>query len=152
MEKAKARKFVRFNLSEFKAALSYLPGNYRNAVVKAWEYVFDIEVPGATGIIIRIYSSVDKITGYSRDKGADKIKMFLVNEKFQTPMSESESILRTVGWSARLPEKISLLSAKAHKMICPNCHIPLVKRTGRNGDFLGCQNFPDCKQTSNLIH
>ena len=29
--------------------------------------------------------------------------------------------------------------------LCPNCGSKLVKRSGRNGDFLSCSNFPKCR-------
>ncbi len=31
--------------------------------------------------------------------------------------------------------------------ICPNCHNPLVVKTGRYGKFIGCSNFPKCRKT-----
>ena len=30
---------------------------------------------------------------------------------------------------------------------CPNCHAPLVRRTGTRGDFWGCSNYPSCRKT-----
>ena len=33
---------------------------------------------------------------------------------------------------------------------CPECGSPLVKRWSRNGPFLGCSGFPDCKYTRPL--
>ncbi len=33
---------------------------------------------------------------------------------------------------------------------CPECGKGLVKRWGRNGPFVGCSGFPDCKYTRNL--
>ena len=33
---------------------------------------------------------------------------------------------------------------------CPNCGGKLVRRTGKNGTFLGCSNYPYCKYTHNL--
>lgn len=34
--------------------------------------------------------------------------------------------------------------------ICPRCGGTLVVRKGRNGDFLGCSNYPNCRFTSKL--
>ena len=34
--------------------------------------------------------------------------------------------------------------------ICPVCGGKLVIRTGRNGKFLGCSNFPKCRYTKNI--
>lgn len=32
--------------------------------------------------------------------------------------------------------------------ICPRCGGELVKRKGKNGEFIGCENFPQCRYTS----
>ncbi len=34
--------------------------------------------------------------------------------------------------------------------MCPKCGKPLVKRTGRYGEFLGCSGYPKCKHIVNL--
>ena len=36
------------------------------------------------------------------------------------------------------------------KLVCPRCGSPLVVRTGRHGEFLGCSTYPKCKFTSNF--
>ncbi|MGH2830699.1 MAG: type I DNA topoisomerase [Actinomycetota bacterium] len=33
---------------------------------------------------------------------------------------------------------------------CPQCGKPMLKRTGRFGEFLGCQDYPKCKGVKNL--
>ncbi|WP_049285246.1 restriction endonuclease [Staphylococcus aureus] len=33
---------------------------------------------------------------------------------------------------------------------CPRCNHKLVVRTGKNGQFLGCSNYPNCKCTKNI--
>lgn len=40
--------------------------------------------------------------------------------------------------------------SKVESGICPRCGGNLVERTGRNGKFLGCSNYPKCKYTHNL--
>lgn len=34
--------------------------------------------------------------------------------------------------------------------ICPRCHSKLVVRHGKNGDFVGCSNYPKCRFTKPL--
>lgn len=34
--------------------------------------------------------------------------------------------------------------------LCPKCNGRLVKKTGRYGNFLGCENFPKCKYTEKI--
>lgn len=33
---------------------------------------------------------------------------------------------------------------------CPECHSRLIRRSGKNGPFLGCSNYPDCRYTQTL--
>jgi restriction system protein len=33
---------------------------------------------------------------------------------------------------------------------CPSCGIKMVRRTGKRGDFWGCQNYPKCRQMLNM--
>lgn len=39
---------------------------------------------------------------------------------------------------------------KQHKNKCPKCGHQLVERNGKNGLFIGCDNFPKCKYTEAL--
>ncbi|UZE97535.1 DNA topoisomerase 3 [Alkalimarinus alittae] len=55
---------------------------------------------------------------------------------------------------ASLPWKLNTTKkAKAVKMgdsppiPCPNCHAPLIRRTGTRGEFWGCSNYPSCRKT-----
>lgn len=36
---------------------------------------------------------------------------------------------------------------KKYEDICPKCENKLIKKTGLNGDFIGCTNYPTCKYT-----
>lgn len=33
---------------------------------------------------------------------------------------------------------------------CPLCNGPMAERNGKNGTFLGCKGFPNCKGTRNF--
>jgi len=39
---------------------------------------------------------------------------------------------------------------KEEPKICPQCNGSLIKRTGKYGDFYGCQNYPNCKFTQKI--
>ena len=59
---------------------------------------------------------------------------------------------------ASLPWKLNTtLKAKAVRkgdsppIPCPNCHAPLILRTGKKGKFWGCSNYPSCNQSFNDI-
>src|SRR5699024_2532616 len=34
---------------------------------------------------------------------------------------------------------------------CPECGKNLVEKNGRNGKFIGCSGFPDCKFTKSIV-
>jgi hypothetical protein len=151
LTKTKTR-FVRFGIDEFKAALSYIPGPNREVVRPGvWEYIFDIAILKVPGLVIRIYSSVDKITGMNRDKGSDSIRLVVMRSDNEMPLAEPEKILRTIGWSNRMHEKTRELIGHAINLVCPKCKILLVYKTGKHGAFLGCVNYPTCNHTHSII-
>ena len=39
---------------------------------------------------------------------------------------------------------------KKERFTCPRCGGQLVKRSGKNGEFFGCRNYPNCKYTRNI--
>ena len=45
----------------------------------------------------------------------------------------------------------SVKKAGSPPIPCPNCHAPLVLRTGKKGKFWGCSNYPSCNQSFNDI-
>lgn len=44
-------------------------------------------------------------------------------------------------------ENIHKIQQRIENKICPHCGVKLVPRTGRNGDFYGCPNYPTCTFT-----
>jgi DNA topoisomerase-1 len=41
-------------------------------------------------------------------------------------------------------------SGEVTDQVCPECGKPLIKRTGRYGEFLGCSGYPKCRHIVNL--
>ena len=150
-DKKRKSRYTRFDKREFEFILSKIPGHYKEANLKGtWEYVYDIPILKVPGLGIRIYSSVDKITGMNRDKGSDAIRVMLLRLDNQMMLSEPEKVLRTTGWGDRVSEKVKELIGYALKFICPHCQIIMMKRSGKHGVFLGCPNYPDCTHTHSL--
>jgi ssDNA-binding Zn-finger/Zn-ribbon topoisomerase 1 len=48
------------------------------------------------------------------------------------------------------PGDIHLVDKGNNPLLCPKCNAPMVKRSGKNGEFLGCTKFPECRGTRNL--
>jgi hypothetical protein len=142
--------FVRFSKPEFEQTLSRWQFSEVN-LKGTWEYVYDILVPGLGGYAVRIYSSIDKITAYSRDKGMDAIRLMVIKLNDYTHLGEHEKVLRTKGWPDRVASKIQALLDNLYKHICPKCNSAMVLRSGPHGKFMGCSKYPECKHTSPAI-
>lgn len=142
--------FVRFTKLEFERSL--VPHRFYEVNLKGtWEYVYDVMVPGLTGYAVRIYSSIDKITQYSRDRGADAIRLMIIKSNDYTHLGDHEKVLRTRGWHDRVAAKIQGLIDNLYKHICPKCNSAMVLRSGPHGKFMGCSKYPECKHTSHAI-
>ena len=37
-----------------------------------------------------------------------------------------------------------------HPKICPDCGKPMKIKTGKNGDFWGCNGYPECRHTESI--
>lgn len=59
------------------------------------------------------------------------------------------------GKEARIQHKQSAieykqsLTERKEQKLCPYCNCDLILRTGKNGEFYGCKNFPKCRYTRN---
>lgn len=47
-------------------------------------------------------------------------------------------------------QNIRTLQVNVANNVCPRCGKRLVRRSGKNGDFLGCEGYPNCKFTKRL--
>ncbi|MCR5021917.1 topoisomerase DNA-binding C4 zinc finger domain-containing protein [Ruminococcus sp.] len=47
-------------------------------------------------------------------------------------------------------EAQNIIKRKIDTSICPECGSKLVEKTGRNGKFVGCSNFPNCRYTRSI--
>lgn len=48
-------------------------------------------------------------------------------------------------------QNIRAMSQSISNDICPRCGKNLVLRHGKNGDFMGCSGYPNCKFTKNIV-
>ncbi len=70
----------------------------------------------------------------------DKIKWQNVIKEFYEPFS------RDLAAAEKNLERQKVEPQKSDE-VCPNCGKPMVVRDSRNGQFLGCSGYPDCKTT-----
>lgn len=62
-----------------------------------------------------------------------------ISAKYDNTITNSEHI-----------KNIATTRHSVERGICPRCGNKLVLRQGRNGKFMGCQNYPNCKFTANI--
>ena len=104
-------------------------------------------IPLKNDFSIWIYSTINPMSGMSRNRGEDAIRMVLMYKNTKAVMKESKT-LRTSNWKQNLEAKIKELKDRTTEYRCPWGH-PLVKRTRKDGkgSFYGCATYPDCKYT-----
>ena len=116
-----------------------------------WEHVWErpVNCRLSTGrYAVRIYSSVSRNSGVSRESGGDAIRVLLVDTTRDRPVL-SYQVNRTEGAHnntvRRAREAYGYVSQDAsHHCACGGL---MVLRKGAKGQFWGCSSFPDCKQT-----
>lgn len=119
------------------------------------EFVYDTHdfSPDRNGIVLRVYSTIDKRTGQARGKGEDAIRLVVFNRHEMKPMAGKKKTLRIKTYCKNLKRKIREMFEEADDYVteCNECGSWMVVRSGPHGQFLGCSNYPDCDNTSNNV-
>lgn len=119
------------------------------------ELVFERKVETRSGKTyphsVRVYSSV--IPGsVSRECGEDAIRIVLFNADTGRPVKQEgkKRIYRTKNALNNLKERCREIFKNVMTNACPKCNHVMVARKGKHGDFMGCTNYPDCKETKRI--
>lgn len=150
-------RYVRIQEDEFEEKLSEI-GNFTEVDhPETYEKVYESQLP-ADNLSIRVFSSIQD--GSARNKGADAIRCVIWNDNIEEPVGGRRKTLRIGptdsnpdGWFGNLKPKIEDLFINWRNEIygnCPECGGQLVFRSGKYGNFLGCQNYPKCENTEDL--
>ncbi|MDD7433569.1 MAG: type I DNA topoisomerase [Peptoniphilaceae bacterium] len=126
-------------------------------------------------ILTRRYVTLEKKQFHPTDLGNQVNSLLeanfsdIINEKFTASMEKRlDDVARgEVSWQALMQEfyerfEQDLKKAKEDDAsyrveekktgeACPNCGGDLVYKHGRNGDFIGCSNFPECTYTKSIV-
>lgn len=113
------------------------------------EYVYSATLSKDFEIIV--YSSISIHTNKARAKGGDAIRLKLHHESVPGPVSSEPKTLRTERWAVNLQKKIENAVRRCNEALsCCECGGYLIERASKNGEFLGCINFPQCKNSMNV--
>ena len=118
-----------------------------------------VELPGVSEIVyqrdgvnapysVRVYSSIQRGTGRTRDCGDDAIRVVMVAQETGRAMKimgekrngkAGKRINRTKGAMKNLERRVKeYLLMGTPDLLCPKCGHMMAVRNGRNGKFLGC--------------
>ena len=114
------------------------------------EEVYQIKV--TTNVYIEIRSSVGS-NGFAKSDGEDSIRCSLLYKRVKgvIPLGKASRTNRIAGWEIRLKDKLRELYRDGFATrTCKICGSLLALRHGKNGDFYGCTNYPECKHTESV--
>ncbi|KKN33874.1 hypothetical protein LCGC14_0799540, partial [marine sediment metagenome] len=111
--------FVTINKADFEGILAGIDADYElvsgNEDTTCWEYVYEVDTP-KKNVAVRIYSTVDKRTGHTRDKGEDAIRIVHWDTANDRPIGKGRKILRVEGATTvqeRIAARIADLVARS---------------------------------------
>jgi len=126
---------------------------------RVWELTLP---PNGTARIIRVFTSMAIGATAVRDCGKDAVRVVVgfgdpdKGGDFR-PLEKGQKILRTAPRDAedrvgvfleRLRDQLRKAWVRANRIkACPDCGKPMAQRKGRNGPFLGCTGYPECRTT-----
>lgn len=140
--------YVAVHRNEFEAKMTEMGFEHVN-VQGTLELVYERKIPD-TSFGVRILSSIDPRNGVSREVGADAIRVTLWNYDTDRPIKIEKRVHRTgtvEGVLERTRERARDVWGKYLENKCSCGKGVMVERNGKNGKFLGCSNYPTCKNT-----
>lgn len=147
--------FVTFSKQEFD---EFMSKHYHNSSLfppapDTMEYIYSIPT-NVPHIIVKVFSSIDIRTNFSREYGSDALRAILFNTKINRPISHPHKshIKRMKNWRLYLKSAITELKNKVefYNRTCPKCGNPLVHRISKKGEFFGCSSYPQCTYTEDF--
>jgi len=107
-------KYRPIELTEMKDFLSANDGWQEvNGSTSTREYVFDLQVPGHPGVVVRVFTSIHKDTSVARRKGGDAIRICSVDLSRHRGLVKSVRVFRVEGWRNNLHRAIQKVLTQA---------------------------------------
>lgn len=108
MPRRNSSRFVTVSQQEFESWLMDLPFSW--GIVeddRAKEYIYEVLAPtGSSDVSVRIYSSVDKRTGLTRDIGTDAIRIVYWDRVNDMPIGAGKKLLRTNSAASTIEDRL----------------------------------------------
>lgn len=109
-------KYTPITLAEMEAFLNPTDGWKKVAgSVSTKEHVFDYELPGHPGVVVRVFSSIHKDTSVARKKGGDAIRICAVDTLRNRGLVKSVRVFRVEGWKDNLHRRTQEVITIANK-------------------------------------
>lgn len=140
---------VTISLDEFQQFIDTIPLSFTRDQ-QGKEYVYNHVLDEEAEHILRVFSSVDVRSDESRVDGADAIRANIVDNEGNT-LKRTPHTKRIETWDKNLRTKIQSLYSEYPDNLreCPECGAFLAVRSGQNGLFYGCTEYPECDHTEN---
>jgi len=102
-------------------------------------------------LTLRIYTGINP-SGSSRGVGKDAIRvmLFMRSDGEIVKLGGSKRVNRVQNWKRNLQARINSWLDFMPKHKCSQCGSPMLPRKGKNGNFLGCSKYPECKNTMSV--
>lgn len=150
-------RYVRFGIDDFRDLMLKI-GFVEVDLHGVWEHVFERQVETKSRkfpYIVRVYSSIDKSSGWTRPAATDavKLELFYIQQggDIRRITQAHRTIYRTKEALTRVEEKAREMFMQVRDDLCHDCGEAhggiMLKRSGRNGPFLGCSRYPICRAT-----
>lgn len=112
----------------------------------------DLGFPVLPNVVARIFSTIDKRTGKSREKGNDSVKLVAWDKNINRPVGGRSYSKRLGTLPENLLPKIKSLIEEYDQYLhpCEECGAWMVERenSSSGNKFLGCVRYPDCTNTA----
>jgi len=145
--------YTRFSRQEFEEVLDDT-GLFFKPACYEWskEYIYESQSEDGR-FSIRVYSTVDKRTDKSRDKGSDAIRVTVIENEVERPVVKEKRVNRIQTWPKNLKKRINKIKdSKDDLVYCNNCGSVMVIRENQSSGnkFWGCTLYPECKNTKSI--
>ena len=159
-------RFVQIPAAEFVSRIEKIgdcvaaKGGHASWTRRGHERVYLLALPKNPAVVIEIYTTIPAGGTEVRDRGKDAVRFVVKgNDK---PLGREKKMLRTApttlpeaarveAFLDRFTTRLREVYATALKVRpCRRCGAPTAVRKGCDGKFLGCTNFPECRETASL--